>query len=97
MNYEPVYLWVRNQDVWDFLQNIHNSGPGEGQGERPPQADVPDDGVADDKRRGPVSEGSSRSVGPVVPVRHPREMGPAMGRTPGVPPHRVPKEPPPLG
>jgi len=92
MNDDPVYLWVRAQDAWDFLRYICNRGTGEGQGEPPPQMNVPEDGFPHDKCHGLLFEGGGQSSGPIVPVRRPGMMPLTVGRTPEVPPHRVPEE-----
>ncbi len=97
MNDDTVYLGVRIQNSWDFLRYICNGGAGKGQGERPPQTDIPEDGVPDDESCRPFSRGGGRFGDPTVPVSGPVVMRIPVRRTSGVPPHSISEEPPPLG
>ncbi|XP_076596114.1 uncharacterized protein LOC143326457 [Chaetodon auriga] len=63
---------MQAQDVWDFPCYVHNDGAGEGQGERPPHADVPHNGVPDDKGCASVRSifrGASRLSHPATNTR----------------------------
>ena len=87
VNNDPVYLRMSGKDALDFLRYVRDCGARKTEGERPPQTDVPDDGIPDNECRGQLSGVSGRFGDPVIPVRRPEV------RAPRVPTHRVPEEP----